>query len=196
MQNHVDLVGCGSLVQKSTTNIPRQQIFPPWFCIQVHPYMEDLCLKHLKYQGFTTHMPLDAIQPELAPDGKRQLPPRPLFPGYLFCTFDEQRDPWYKILSTMGVKKLFRGNAGRPTRMPSPALVLLGLRPANPLPELAQIEAGDSITIISGPLSTLEGICKLSSGARVKVLLNILGSSQLLSIDRSSIRKSEKDPFV
>lgn len=176
---------CGSYGSTERPPLPRHVILPPWYCIHVHPRMEDLAIKHLDYQGFKTFLP---VMPAIVGRrGKQQQVERPLFPGYLFVTFDLDIDPWHAILSTIGVKHLFRKPSGYPAQMP-PAVMKLAREQSIPLRQ--EIKVNDVAYVLAGPFAAQQGICTLADNQRVNILLRMLGQELNVSFPRNAVSKS------
>lgn len=111
----------------------------------------------------------------------------PLFPGYVFCHFDAARR--HDILRIPGVIDVVRTGC-HPTPVPDSEIealeYVMGVSVAKePWPGLV---AGDSVVIISGPLTGLTGVViEYKNKLRLVLGVTLLQRSVLLEIDRSSL---------
>src|SRR5262249_21254883 len=94
-----------------------------WFAVQTMPRAEDRARDHLKRQNYETYLPRLRKRRRHARRVDTVL--RPLFPGYLFVSFDPSRDPWRAINSTIGVIRLVGFGD---VLVPVPDKVIEGLR--------------------------------------------------------------------
>ena len=69
-----------------------------WFILQFKPNSHHQAAKNLNQQGFETFLPLHDIT--LRKASRFITTAQPLFPGYMFITFDRTRSKWHKINST------------------------------------------------------------------------------------------------
>lgn len=162
--------------------------FARWYVAQTHPRSENWAIEHLARQGFETFFPRFR---------KRQIRWKrdltvlaPVFPGYVFVTFDIEADSWPVINSTYGVRRLIGSRLGKPQPLPEAAMQLLHERCDNGVMGhlLTELQPGDSVKINSGPLfqkiATIESI---DEKGRVTVLLELLGSFQSIDLPLHSI---------
>jgi transcriptional antiterminator RfaH len=100
----------------------------------------------------------------------------PLFPGYIFVSFDPDNAPWRSINGTLGVRRLL-GSDARPQPTPPDLVPTLAGRCQNGLLEVHPFSAGDAVRILSGPfadrIAVIEG---MHAADRVRVLLEIMGT--------------------
>jgi transcriptional antiterminator RfaH len=161
-----------------------------WFVAQLRPNGLTLARRHLHRQGFKTFSPEiisgDALQV------KAHKPHKPLFPGYLFVSFDPRANGWTAINSTRGVSRLILNDPRRP--LPLPDELMAGLRRRCDSGELVSsgdaLEIGDHIRVLSGPFADLvTQIETLPDAERVGVLIELLGREVRSSLPRSHIAK-------
>jgi len=86
------------------------------FLLQYKPKSYCLAQRNLNRQGFETFLPMLDVTQRCSTRFVQQT--RPLFPGYMFVSFDLDTAPWRKINSTVGVTQLV-GFDGRPKAMPT-----------------------------------------------------------------------------
>jgi transcription antitermination factor NusG len=183
---------------------------PRWYCLRTHPNQEKAVDTDLRLLGFEVFAPTifkPAIPARRLRNGvirpARPVGIEPLFPRYFFLRFRCALDPWQPIIRWPGVDRIISVSPERPAAVPDSAIAALRAlcgpndciyprnmelrdrRPAivRPLP----IKAGTELRILNGPFADLTGICHWSNGARVKLLLNIMGGAVTLRLDRSEI---------
>ena len=114
---------------------------------------------------------------------KRQVM-RPLFPGYIFITFDPGRTQWRSINNTFGVSSLIMARKNAPARVPGSLMTALLAScdvSGHVLPP-EKFNAGDKVRITGGAFEgTLAEVQHASKGERVALLLDIMGRS--VSVD-------------
>ena len=79
-----------------------------WFILQFKPNSHHQAARNLTNQGFDTFLPLYNFTSR-----KKNLfmnVTRPLFPGYMFVSFDRKNAMWSKINNTYGVSRLITFN--------------------------------------------------------------------------------------
>ena len=146
-----------------------------WYVVQFKPNSHRLAELNLNRQGFKTFIPVQEVS-------KRRLSGFvssiiPLFPGYMFVSFNLKEPFWIKIRSTIGVLRLV-GIGGEPKNVPSYIIEEImqmcdhsgKFRPSKPLAK------GDDVRIIRGPLADFFAkIERIHDSKRVHVLLKFMG---------------------
>ena len=160
-----------------------------WYTIYTKAWQEDLAAEHLRRQEFEIYLP--RIKQAYRYRGRWRDRIEPLFPRYLFIRLDLGTDNVAPIRSTRGVTKLVSFN-GLPATVPDQLIDAL-VQTADPdtellHPEEALFKPGTAVTIVDGPLAGLEAIFKAHDGeARSIILLELLGKTHQLSIDRNQL---------
>ncbi|MDB4110546.1 transcriptional activator RfaH, partial [Amylibacter sp.] len=80
-----------------------------WFILQFKANSHRQAVKNLTRQGFETFLPLYNSTSRKA--SRFISSSRPLFPGYMFITFDRTKSEWHKINNTFGVSRLITFNS-------------------------------------------------------------------------------------
>jgi transcription antitermination factor NusG len=157
----------------------------PWFALQVRSRHESCVADYLNGQGYEWFLPLYKSRKRWS-DRIKEVE-SPLFPGYLFCRFNQHdRLP---ILKTPGVIQIVGFN-----RIPAvveeseiralQTLMVAGV-PNHPCPF---VELGDTVRIESGPLRGLEGILMDFKGHHRLVLsVTLLQRSVAVEIDSALV---------
>lgn len=159
-----------------------------WYCVSIRPGMRFIAIDALVRQGYPTLMPM--IERELR-DGGRTL--SQMFPGYLFVRFDRDGERWRPIASTIGVMRLFGSSPERPTPIPF-GIVENMARIAGPdgqviiqLPDIFRM--GQRLRLTNGPFADLIGVCRLSDGDRIRLLVEAMGHAIEVDVARSMVEK-------
>lgn len=159
---------------------------PPWHVVYTHPQAELVALENLRSQGFTAYLPVIRERRPCRTAGRRpHVRDVPLFPRYLFVSFDPEADAWGAIWFTRGVRSLLRSAPYTPAQVPDGIVEAL-IERAGPdgvidegAHELPPIQPGQEAQVISGPLEGLSGVCSWSSKKRVRLLLQMIGGGQM-----------------
>jgi transcriptional antiterminator RfaH len=146
----------------------------PWFLIQLKPNGLARAEQNLERQHVTTFMPRLTMP---IPKGKVQQP-APLFPGYLFATFDPLQTSFSTINSTYGVSRLVLFNSRSIQGLPPALIKDLQARCDDQgfLKPIADLAANEVVRITQGPfkdfVATVE---KYSAKDRILVLFDLMG---------------------
>lgn len=116
-----------------------------------------------------------------------------LFPGYLFVEFDMSTDVWKNIPQTRGVRRILGSSPISPTALPFGAVDHLraefdaGVFKPKTAPGIA---VNDRLILEMGPFAGHAGVCTMSKGERVKVLMNILGDEREIEMWGGLVRRA------
>ena len=162
----------------------------PWFVAQLRPQGLARAKVHLANQGFQTFAP--ELQGNTVKAGVKRQARKPLFPGYIFVSFDPASPGWAAINATRGVARLILDNPRRPVPLPDALMAGLQARCDDsglllPPPDL---KTGDSIRVLSGPFADLvTTIETLPDPQRIDVLIDLMGRSVRTSLPRDQVEK-------
>jgi transcriptional antiterminator RfaH len=148
-----------------------------WYVVYTRAHAEGTAREHLARQGYRVYLPCYRKRRRHARRIEQVL--CPLFPRYLFVTFDLVEERWRPILSTVGVCGLVR-HGDTPTRVPPGVVEAIERHEAdgtfNDLSSAARMREGDAVRVVDGPFAELIGrFCALAETERVIVLLDFLG---------------------
>jgi transcriptional antiterminator RfaH len=155
-----------------------------WYVVETQPRAEREAQSHLARQHFGSFCPRFRKTRRHARRTDEVMVP--VFPGYLFVTFDPERDNWTAINGTRGVRRLVGPRANRPDAMPPAAMEALFARCEGELitslcPTLA---AGQTVRMLNGPFAdVLAEVERLDERGRVRVLLDLLGGRTGVVVD-------------
>lgn len=168
--------------------VPPQSVASPWYLVQVRPNSFRIAERNLLRQDIDIFSP-HHIETRRWGGRFRQVP-APLYPGYLFVTFDPDIGPWKKINSTYGVTRLVTFGSGYPKPLPRGLVEGLRLRcdPDGGLLPIEELAPGDRVQLLSGPFA--EMICEVerqTPDERVVVLMDLMGRRTRMSVARQDV---------
>ena len=116
---------------------------------------------------------------------------RKVFPGYLMVRMDLDDDSWYVVRNTPGVTG-FVGASQEPVPLTQGEVDrLLHKEVATAARTRAQFAIGESVKVVSGPLSDFSGeISEINEdAARLKVLVSIFGRETPVEVGFDQVKK-------
>lgn len=169
-----------------------------WYCARTHYRMELLTVGELVKQGYAAFLP--RIEREL-PDRTRAV--APLFPGYLFIRFNRVMDRWRPIVSTPGIRHLFGVSPEMPIPLPPGVIEAMVAKARGDnvvllesIPGPEQLDIGEEVRIIAGPFADFRGLCRLSSGNRVRLLVEMMGRQLEIEVSRAMVERVDFEPAI
>ena len=147
-----------------------------WFVGRVIDNKRKFASVNLINQGFTVFDPF--YRKTRKRSGRNQCITSPLFPGYIFLSFDPEADRWQSVNSTYGMCYLVAMRGGLPSPVPRNVMEALQRRCPDGEWQLGEsnLMAGDEVKILEGPFAGVGArFVEMESGERVKLLLNLLG---------------------
>jgi transcriptional antiterminator RfaH len=160
-----------------------------WHVVQVHVHAEAKAQTHLARQGFETYLPRYLKRRRHA--RRIDMVAAPLYPSYLFVTFNPLIHRWRSIQSTVGVARLVcTGNVpasidaaiiGRlKNRENAEGFIQLERRP--------QFAAGDKVRVREGVFTDCLGLFEgMGDRERVAILLDLLGRKVRVVLDEEFV---------
>ncbi|MWV26962.1 transcription termination/antitermination NusG family protein [Aurantiacibacter rhizosphaerae] len=160
-----------------------------WYAVQAQPGRERLAFEHLDRQGFRAFLP--AVKRPRRIGTKHVMATSALFPGYLFVSFNPDRDRWRSINGTVGVMRLVSFGE-HPTALPRgfvETLASAGSDPGGPLE--CQLTQGVPVRIMGGVFDDITGtLLAKKPGERVVVLLDILSGRRRVTLPRRQVMQA------
>lgn len=155
-----------------------------WYAVYTQPRNEERAQQHLARQGFDVFLPRYLKQKSHA--RRVTIAPAPLFPRYLFVSFDTSQPGWRAIRSTRGVIDLVC-NSDVPTPVPESVIAEMERRrDADGYVILARqfdLKRGMRIKIDSGPFAAHEAIFQEQRDQdRVIALLSLMGREVVVQV--------------
>ncbi len=162
-----------------------------WYLIHTKPRQEACALQNLAQQGYDCYLPLLASE-KLIRGAVTKLA-EPLFPRYLFIRLDtgDSAKSWSPIRSTRGVSKLVTfGN--QPAKVSDMLVDLIRARETSgEIAEKRLYNPGESIRVVNGPFTGVEGIFQSIDGTqRVMILIELMSKPVRMAVSPNSIRKT------
>ncbi|MEZ8028420.1 transcriptional activator RfaH [Enterovibrio norvegicus] len=162
----------------------------PWYLLYCKRSEQQRAEQHLKRQGVDCYYPQVSV--EKIRRGKRSSILEPLFPNYVFASFDPEKISFTTIRSTRGVVDFVRTGA-LPTRVPFELITNLMSVEDSDEQRLALsdlFKPGDDIEIITGQFEGAEAIYKESDGElRSILLINLISRQVEVSTENKVLRK-------
>lgn len=159
-----------------------------WYLAQFKPNSHKIAKHNLDQQGFRTFLPLQ--EETYRWRGRFLTEKRPLFPGYIFLSFDVQEGAWRAVRSTQGITRLVSLGAG-PTAVPTQAVSQLMLRcdhDGNLLPPRI-LKKGDAVTLTKGPFAGFAATIEdMAPERRIWLLLEMMGQNMRVATLASDLR--------
>jgi len=156
-------------------NITGVKMSEEWFILQFKPNAHHQAVKNLGKQGFETFLPLyDATSRNTS---RFRNTNQPLFPGYMFITFDRTETKWHKINNTYGVSRLLTFNSNLNS---IPATFINNLMErcdsSGKLLPVKKLKKGDQVKVLKGPFASFVAtVEKYEDDQRVWVLMDLMG---------------------
>ncbi len=146
-----------------------------WFILHFKQNAHHQAVKNLNRQGFETFLPLHDTTSVKASRFVSTI--KPLFPGYMFITFDKENSKWHKINNTYGVSRLITFNS---ILKPIPTSFIDSLMKrydlSGKLLPIQKLKKGDQVTVLTGPLSNfIATIEKYEDDQRIWILMDLMG---------------------
>ena len=166
-----------------------------WFILQFKPNKHNQAAKNLNQQGFEIFLPLHDTTSRNA--SRLINATRPLFPGYMFITFDRTENDWHKINNTYGVSRLITFNSilkSTPTKFVENLAIRCDL--SGKLLPIKKFKKGDQVKITKGPFANLiANIEKYETDQLIWILMDLMGRKTLTQIPSDTLQPSNLDIF-
>jgi len=148
-----------------------------WYAVHTHVRAEEKAAFNLRRQGFEVFSPQYRRRRSHA--RRIEHVPAPLFPRYLFVTFDAETTPWRAIQSTFGVCYLVC-NGDSPAPIPAGVVEdIMGRQDEGGYVAMYNVDTfkkGQSVQVINGALCDQVGLFECATDdERVVILLEMLG---------------------
>jgi transcription elongation factor/antiterminator RfaH len=158
-----------------------------WYAVQCLSHRESGAAANLGNQGFRVFLPRRRKTRRHARKTETVLVP--FFPGYLFVALDLTRDRWRCVNGTYGVAGLVM-HGDRPASVPPGIVEALqdSCDDADVLLWEPELKLGKPVRIMTGAFADFIGeLDRLYASARVRVLLDVLGSRVPALVPRESV---------
>jgi transcriptional antiterminator NusG len=169
-----------------------------WYVINTYSGHENKVKQNLEHRVTSLNqarsvrqvvVPTETVQ-EMKDNQKINVEKRTM-PGYVLVNMDLNEDSWSVVKGTPGVTG-FVGASNEPIPLTQAEVDrLLKREPAARLPTRAQFNIGESVKVISGPLSDFSGeISEINEDAsKLKVLVSIFGRETPVEVGYDQVKK-------
>ena len=161
-----------------------------WFILQFKSNSHHQAVKNLNRQGFETFLPLSDSTSRNA--SRLINKAQPLFPGYMFNSFDKAETKWCKINSTYGVSRLVTFNS---TLKSIPATFVNNLMKrydlSGKLLPIQKLKKGDQVNILKGPFANfVANIEAYEDDQRIWILMDLMGRKTKIQTPLNALQAS------
>ena len=146
-----------------------------WFVLQFKPNSHYQATKNLNQQGFETFLPLH--NSTIRKSSRFISTKKPLFPGYMFITFDRADNDWHKINNTYGVSKLVTFNSKlKPISTIFIDNLMVRYDLSGKLLPIKKLKKGDQVKVLEGPLADfIATVETYETEQRIWILMDLMG---------------------
>ncbi|HEX4411565.1 MAG TPA: transcriptional activator RfaH [Xanthobacteraceae bacterium] len=159
-----------------------------WHVAQVRVHSEAKAQMHLARQGFATYLPRYLKRRRHA--RRTEIVAAPLYPSYLFVSFNRAIHRWRSIQSTIGVSRLVC-NGDVPAAVDNAIIASLKSRENKEgFIQLArrQFSPGDKVRVNEGVFTDCLGLFEgMGDRERVTILLELLGRKVRVALDETFV---------
>jgi len=161
-----------------------------WFILQFKANSHQQAVKNLNRQGFETFLPLHNTTSRKASQFINTS--QPLFPGYMFVTFDKAESKWHKINNTYGVLRLVTFNS---ILKSIPATFINNLMKrydlSGKLLPMQKLKKGDQVKVLNGPFANfIATVEEHETDQRIWVLMDLMGRKIKIETFSDSLQTS------
>ncbi len=129
---------------------------------------------------------------EVNKDGQKESKPKRTMPGYVLVNMELTDDAWSLVKNTPGVTGFVGAERNKPVPLSKPEVDRLLHRETAARPRTqAQFAIGETVKVISGPLSDFSGeIAEINEdAAKLKVLVSIFGRETPVEVGYDQVKK-------
>ena len=169
-----------------------------WYVINTYSGHENKVKHNLEHRvetmnerGHVRHVVVPTEQVTELKDGQRVSVEKRTMPGYVLVNMEMTDNAWTLVKNTPGVTG-FVGSRNKPIPLSQPEVDRLLHRETAERPKArAQFELGETVKVISGPLSDFSGeIAEINEdAAKLKVLVSIFGRETPVEVGYDQVKK-------
>jgi len=169
-----------------------------WYVINTYSGHENKVKHNLEHRvetmnerGHVRHVVVPTEQVTELKDGQRVPVEKRTMPGYVLVNMEMTDNAWNLVKNTPGVTG-FVGSRNKPIPLSQPEVDRLLHRETAERPKArAQFELGETVKVISGPLSDFSGeIAEINEdAAKLKVLVSIFGRETPVEVGYDQVKK-------
>ena len=146
-----------------------------WFILQFKANSHKQAEKNLNRQGFETFLPFKRSTSQKTSRFINAF--QPLFPGYMFVSFNRINPKWHKINNTYGVNRLVTFNSALKS-IPTEFIENLKKRcdSSGKLLLIEKLNKGDQVKVLSGPFTNfIATVEEYETDQRIWILMDLMG---------------------
>jgi transcription termination/antitermination protein NusG len=169
-----------------------------WYVINTYSGHENKVRQNLEHrvqtmgqEGRVRQVIVPTEQVSELKDGQKVQVEKRTMPGYVLVNMEMTDDAWSLVKNTPGVTG-FVGSRNKPVPLSAPEVDRLMHRETAERPRArAQFQVGESVKVISGPLSDFSGeIAEINEDAgKLKVLVSIFGRETPVEVGYDQVKK-------
>lgn len=159
-----------------------------WFLAYTRPRLETVALQNLQRQGFDAYLPFYKRLNQSSAGVQAIF--EPMFPRHVFFKTSLQAQSIAPVRSTRGVAQVVSFGHGIATLGSHTLEAIRQMeqeRNAVDAADLNALRPGHSVRFCNSALSGLKGLVKSVSSRRVTVLLELIGSQPVISVDHQQL---------
>ncbi len=139
-------------------------------------------------QDFIFEIAIPTEEDIVEKNGKRKVVEHKKFPGYVFLKMIYTDHVWYMVTNTRGVTG-FVGPQGKPLPLTADEIKRMGLEKVSA--EDFNINVGDNVKVVNGPLETFLGIVDeiFADKEKVRVIVQMFGRQTPVDLEFNQIEK-------
>ncbi len=162
-----------------------------WYAIVVKSQAERAVETALGQKNYETFFPVVTTERRWSDRTKRV--DVALFPGYVFCRFDNDRR--LPIMTTPGVREIVGfGRHAAPVDDAELTALRIVLASGVSVEPCGYLQRGDAVEVTKGPMQGLRGsLLEVKGGFRVVLSVELLQRSVSVEMDRTRIRRIENE---
>jgi transcriptional antiterminator RfaH len=161
-----------------------------WFILQFKANSHKQAEKNLNRQGFETFLPFKRSTSRKTSRFINAF--QPLFPGYMFVSFNRISPNWHKINNTYGVSRLVTFNSALQS-IPTEFVENLKKRcdSSGKLLLIEKLNEGDQVKVLSGPFANfIATVEEYESDQRIWILMDIMGRKAKIQTPSDNLQTS------
>ena len=162
-----------------------------WFVLQFKANSHYQATKNLNQQGFETFLPLYNFTSQKTCRFTNN--EKPLFPGYMFISFNKAKPEWHRINNTYGVSRLITFNS---ILKSIPTIFVDHLMKqyysSGKLLPIKKLKKGCQVTVLTGPFANfIATVEKYEANQRIWVLMDLMGRKAKIQTPLDALKRSD-----
>ena len=162
-----------------------------WFILQYKLYAHHRAIINLNRQGFETFLPLHETTSRKTSRFVKST--KPLFPGYMFISFDKTEPKWNKINNTYGVSRLITFNSilkSIPTSFVDS--LMKQCDSSGKLLPIKKLKKGDQVRVLTGPFANfIATVETYEADHRIWILMDLMGRKTKIQTQSDALNLSD-----